>query len=84
MARGYVGIGVHNVELKKITANLLSLAGSSDRIVGIRSARHALDIVASTDKQFEVVPGGHAGVFAGAKAPHNTWKSAVNWLAKRS
>lgn len=84
MARGYVGLGVNKVEFSAIKASLLSLAGSSDRIVGIRSARRAMDVVTTEDKQFEVVPGGHAGVFAGAKAPDNTWASVNKWLAKRS
>jgi len=84
MARGYVGLGMEKVPLKNIKANLLTLAGSADRIVGIKAARRAMDVVSSEDKLFEVVPGGHAGVFAGAKAPANTWSSIIKWLDKRS
>jgi polyhydroxyalkanoate synthase len=43
-----------------------------------------LDIVSSKDKEFCVVPGGHAGVFAGSKAPENAWAISANWLVKRS
>lgn len=84
MAKGYVGLGVNTVDLSAVTANFLALAGSNDRIVGIRAARRVLDIISSQDRSFEVVPGGHAGVFAGGSAPKNTWKSIVTWLERRS
>jgi Ca2+-binding RTX toxin-like protein len=44
-------------------------AGDNDTLVSVEAARKVLDIVSSKDKEFRVVPGGHAGVFAGSKAP---------------
>ena len=48
------------------------------------AARKVLEIVSSQDKEFCVVPGGHAGVFAGSKAPENTWSISADWLEGRS
>ena len=48
------------------------------------AARKVLDIVSSEDKEFCVVPGGHAGVFAGSRAPENTWNISADWLFDRS
>ena len=46
--------------------------------------RGALQAVGSEDKTFELVPGGHMGVFAGSRAPENVWSKIASWLAERS
>jgi polyhydroxyalkanoate synthase len=53
-------------------------------LVSVLAARKVLEIVSSEDKEFCVVPGGHAGVFAGSKAPENTWSISADWLEIRS
>lgn len=70
--------------LRKIDCSLLAIAGKTDKIVTIDAARKVMDIVGSADKTFELAPGGHAGVFAGSKAPATTWTIAADWLATRS
>ncbi len=60
------------------------MAGATDRIVSIRAARDILKITGSRNKRFEVVPGGHAGVFAGSRAPTHSWQLAADWLAPLS
>ena len=50
----------------------------------IRAARELMHLVGARDKRFEVVPGGHAGVFAGSKAPDHTWRLIADWLLPRS
>ena len=43
-----------------------------------------MNLVGSRDKRFEEVPGGHAGVFSGSKAPDHAWRISADWLATRS
>jgi polyhydroxyalkanoate synthase len=63
---------------------LLAIAGTGDKIVTVEAARKVMDIVASHDKWFKLAPGGHAGVFAGSKAPQTTWRMTVDFLKTRS
>ena len=84
MAKGKMKIGNEQAEFKKIECSILAFAGDNDKLVSVSAARMALDIVSSEDKEFCVVPGGHAGVFAGGKAPANAWAISADWLADRS
>ncbi len=84
MASGKMKIGKAKAEFSKIQASILAFAGDADKLVSVRAARKVLEIVSSEDKEFCVVPGGHAGVFAGSKAPENTWAISADWLSQRS
>jgi len=84
LATGQMRIGASNAEFHNIRCSILAFAGDSDKLVSIPAARKVLDIVSSEDKEFCVVPGGHAGVFAGNKAPQNTWQISTDWLSDRS
>jgi polyhydroxyalkanoate synthase subunit PhaC len=84
MAGGQIEIGGRESRLDNVRCDLLALAGATDRIVTINAARDILRVTASKEKRFEVVPGGHAGVFAGSKAPDHTWRIIADWLAGRS
>jgi polyhydroxyalkanoate synthase len=77
-------IGKSTAEFNQVGCSILAFAGESDNLVSVSAAHKVLDIVSSEDKEFCVVPGGHAGVFAGNKAPQNTWRIAVDWLSSRS
>ncbi len=84
LAKGRMRIGASQAEFESIRCSILAFAGDADKLVSIRAARKVLDIVSSEDKEFCVVPGGHAGVFAGSRAPQNTWAISTQWLAERS
>ena len=84
MAKGRLKMGPHRAEFANIKCAILAFAGADDRLVSAPSAHRLLEIVASQDKEFCVVPGGHAGVFAGSRAPVATWSVAAEWLKKRS
>ena len=64
--------------------SLLAFAGASDKIVSIDAAKKIMELGSMDDKTFKVVPGGHAGVFAGGKAQQHTWAITAQWLAQRS
>lgn len=84
LASGSVKIGEQVSDLTAIRSNLLAFAGASDKIVSIQAAKKVMDIGTMADKTFMVVPGGHAGVFAGGKAQDHTWAITAQWLAERS
>lgn len=84
MNHGRFFIGGKEVSFKKITAALLAIAGDNDAITGITAASAVMGVVGSLDKTFEVVPGGHAGLFTGSRAVKTTWVITADWLKLRS
>lgn len=84
IASGEMRIGQARAQFNKIACSILAFAGESDNIVSVKAAHKILDIVSSTDKEFCIAPGGHAGVFAGASAPAHTWTISADWLVERS
>ncbi len=84
LASGRITIGERRVDFGHVTQDLLAFGGASDRIVSVRAAREILKVVGSREKRFEVAPGGHAGVFAGSKAPAQCWRVIADWLADRA
>lgn len=84
MASGEIRIGNRTARFDNITQDLLALAGKTDNICTIDAARDVIHLTRGKEKRFEVVPGGHAGVFAGGKAPANTWRIIADWLDIRS
>jgi len=84
LAGGRIRLGERYSDFSNIRCSLLAFAGSSDRIASVHAARDIMKLTSSTDRRFEVVPGGHAGVFAGSKAPDHAWRAIADWLAVRS
>ncbi|MBF0349689.1 MAG: alpha/beta fold hydrolase [SAR324 cluster bacterium] len=84
LAQGKMTVGEKEANLKQIHASLLSFAGNDDKIVSLKSSRKIMDVITAEDKEFRVVPGGHAGVFAGRKAVDYVWGASAEWLARRS
>lgn len=71
-------------DLSRISCPVLSFAGENDDIVPPAAVRAVLDVIASEDTEFRVVPGGHMGVFAGRQAPEQVWAYSARWLTERS
>lgn len=71
-------------DLAQINCPLLSIAGSDDPLVGPASTGLLLERAGSTDTMQLVVPGGHVGVLAGARAPDDCWPRIADWLASRA
>lgn len=84
LAGGRIRIGDRYSDFSNIRCSLLAFAGSSDKIASVHAAKDVMKLTSSTDRRFEVVPGGHAGVFAGSKAPAHAWRAIADWLAVRS
>ena len=84
LVRGRMQFGGKVADLRKVRANLLAFAGSSDQIAPVEAARAIETAVGSKEKEFHVVHGGHMGVFAGSSAPEMVWEPAADWLSPRS
>ena len=84
LATGRMDVGDQVAELDRIQSSLLAFAGETDILVPAEIAQKIVDIVASKDKDFRLVPGGHMGVIIGSKAQDAVWAQSVEWLALRS
>jgi polyhydroxyalkanoate synthase len=84
LASGRIEIGERVAELDRIESSMLVFAGQTDHLVAPKIAEKIVDVVASTDKEFRVAPGGHMGVILGSKAQGQVWAQAADWLAARS
>ncbi|RYY79152.1 MAG: alpha/beta fold hydrolase [Moraxellaceae bacterium] len=84
MNHGYFHIGGQQISFKNIQCALLAIAGDNDAITSIGAASPVMTVVGSLDKSFEVVPGGHAGLFTGTQAVKTTWVIVTDWLKRRS
>jgi polyhydroxyalkanoate synthase len=84
LVKGNLKFGRRVANLRRVHASLLVFAGRADQIAPPAAVHAVLDAVASADKTFQLVPGGHMGVLAGASAPQNVWGPTAKWLATRS
>lgn len=84
LVSGKVCFGDYVAELDTIESSLLAFAGETDNLVPPEVAEKIIDVVASTDVEFRVAPGGHMGVIIGSKAQNAVWSESVAWLAERS
>lgn len=83
-ARGFFTLGHKTVYLKDVTANLLALAGTSDKLANEHCCEPIMDLVGSRDKTFLRCPGGHTGILSGSRAPDLAWPATAEWLSQRS
>jgi polyhydroxyalkanoate synthase len=84
LMRGTLEMNGRRVDLKKITANHLSLAGQDDHIVPPESAIGIKKMISSQDNEAVVLPGGHIGVIIGGRALKTAWPRMASWLLERS
>ena len=84
LVEGRVRLGEQLLDLQEVRCPLLALAGNRDPIASVASTREIVDLVGSSDRTFEVVPGGHVGLVAGTSAPSTTWALLETWLEPRS
>ncbi|UUM27690.1 alpha/beta fold hydrolase [Acinetobacter colistiniresistens] len=84
LSTGSVQFGEQSANLKDIDCSVLAVGGRTDIIVTAEAVRPLMDLISSTDKQFEIVPGGHMGLVSGSQAPELVWPVVTQWLAQRS
>jgi polyhydroxyalkanoate synthase len=84
LSRGTIEVGGKTAKFDRIESSVLVFAGETDNLVTPDAAKKSLDLVASSDTQYLVAPGGHMGVLSGAKAQKAVWEVAADWLDTRS
>ncbi len=72
------------VDLKRITANLMTVIAADDHITPPCQSETIPDKVGSKDKETYHIPGGHIGIMAGSAAARTTWPHIDAWLGARS
>jgi polyhydroxyalkanoate synthase len=73
-----------SVDVSKIEANLLVMAGQKDHLVLPGQASAILKYVSSQDKAFYDLPVGHGGLVFGNYARQHSYPIISGWLDKRS
>jgi polyhydroxyalkanoate synthase len=85
MAKGEFQLSRERVaQFANIRVPMYVFAGARDALVAPSTAEHILDVVGSSDKRFEVAPGGHMGVILGSSAQGAVWERAATWLGQRA
>ncbi len=72
------------VDLARLTANVLNVIAEGDHITPPCQSEGVLDRIGSRDKEVFRVRGGHIGIMAGSGAERTTWPHIDQWLAART
>ncbi|KOP80052.1 alpha/beta fold hydrolase [Cytobacillus solani] len=80
LINGNLVIGDQPAKLENITANLMAVGASHDRLIPIEQILPIVDHVSSIDKSFHILEGGHGSLAKEGKAPGYLDK----WLSDRS
>jgi polyhydroxyalkanoate synthase subunit PhaC len=84
LIKGTLTMGGGRVDLAKIRASLLVVAAEKDHIAPLPSCSPLLEKVASADKEFIALPGGHVSIVVGRNAVKGLWPRLAAWLSERS
>jgi len=80
LAKGELVLRGRRVDLRAVRNPILVVAARKDTIVPPTAARALIDLVGSTDKEYEELPGGHISLIAGRQAHQHLWPKLVAWL----
>ncbi len=83
LAKGtFVGLG-RRLDLKNITCPVYLLAGETDDITTKEQVFNAENLLGTPKSKIEkkLVPGGHIGLFMGARTLKEAWPAIAHWLA---
>jgi len=77
-------LGGHQVNLKNVTMPVLTVYATDDNIIPNSSTIPINDKIGSKDKELYAFPGGHIGVFVGAKSQKELGPKVAQWVIDRS
>jgi polyhydroxyalkanoate synthase len=83
LIKGELKLGGRKVDLHKIDMPILTIYAKDDHIVPPATTKPINEIVSSQDKQLLEFPGGHIGVFVGARSQEVLTPTIAEWLMKR-
>lgn len=84
LIKGELEIGGRPVDLKKVTMPFLNIYATEDTIIPNTSTIPVNDLIGSKDKELYAFPGGHIGVFVGAKSQKELAPKVAKWVAEKS
>ncbi len=84
LIHGELELGGKKVNLKNITMPFLNIYATDDNIIPNSSTIPVNDLIGSTDKELYAFPGGHIGVFVGARSQKELAPKVANWVIDRS
>ncbi len=84
LIKGEMELGGHKVNLKNLTIPFLNVYATEDNIIPNTSTIPVNDAIGSKDKELYAFPGGHIGVFVGAKSQKELAPKVANWVKDRS
>jgi poly[(R)-3-hydroxyalkanoate] polymerase subunit PhaC len=84
LAHGQLRVGGRLVQLSQITCPVFVIGAREDYIAPPECVRALLDLVASRDREYAELPGGHISLIAGRGAAVHCWPKVSGWLARRS
>ncbi len=84
LIKGEFELDGKKVDLKKMTVPFLNVYATEDNIIPNDSTTSVMDHIGSKDKKLYAFPGGHIGVFVGAKSQKELAPSVAKWVIERS
>jgi polyhydroxyalkanoate synthase len=84
MIKGELSLGGRRVDLSVIRCSVLAVGAETDYIAPPGSVKALVDVVASEDKEYVELRGGHISLIAGRQAAKVAWPKVSGWLAPRS
>jgi polyhydroxyalkanoate synthase len=84
LIKGELEIGGRKVDLKNVTMPFLNIYATEDNIIPNNSTIPVNDLIGSKDKELYAFPGGHIGVFVGAKSQKELAPKVAKWVAEKS
>jgi len=83
LIKGEFELGPHKVNLKNLTMPFLNIYATDDNIIPNSSTVPVNDVVGSKDKEMYPFPGGHIGVFVGARSQKELGPKVAQWVIDR-
>jgi polyhydroxyalkanoate synthase len=84
LCRGELVLGGRPVRLGDIACPVFVVGAKEDYIAPPECVRALIDLVASRDKEYVELPGGHISLIAGRGAATHCWPKVSSWLGARS
>lgn len=83
LKKGEFELGGKKVDLKNVKMPALTIFAKDDHIVPPSTTKPINDLIGSSDKELLEFPGGHIGVFVGARSQSSLTPKVAKWLADR-
>ncbi len=84
LIKGEFELGGYQVNLKNATMPFLNIYATDDNIIPNSSTVPVNEVIGSKDKEMYPFPGGHIGVFVGARSQKELGPKVAQWVMERS